>query len=234
MSNSWKRVKNRKHKSFKPELNIEEIPYDKILWDRTFIKKKGVDIKKLRLTNIGRYSIAKKDVTSDLFNQIWDSYKISSGKKKSLSDLIVTDTNGGLGGITISSAMNCKFVNSVEIMKKHVDIIKHNISVYNLENKTKVHHTNYLSVMNNLTQDIIISDPPWGGTNYNKHPCLKLRFNNTSVVDVINNLLKRDSFKVYVLLAPYNFDIQNLVRLIISQKIIIKKYDRLYAIFIIN
>lgn len=231
----WKVLREHENAvKFRPEMEIKEIPYNKKLWDRTFIKKKGVDIKKLKLTNIGRYSVAKKNVTTDLFTQIWNAYKISSGKKKSLSDLIITDTNGGLGGITISAAINCKFVNSVEIMGKHVDILNNNVSVYKLKKKVKIHHTDYLSVMNTLSQDIIISDPPWGGPEYNRHPCLKLRVSNLNIVNIINKLNKTESFKVYVLLAPYNFDIQNLLRLTEIPKILIHKYERLYAIFIIN
>jgi hypothetical protein len=51
---------------FISEQKIEDFPYQKNIWERTFPEKKGVDLTKLRLTNIGRYSIAKLNVTNDL------------------------------------------------------------------------------------------------------------------------------------------------------------------------
>lgn len=217
---------------FKPEMKIEEIPYDERLWKRTFLRKPGIDFKKLKLTNIGRYSIAKSDLTKVFMKQVWSAYKLSSGKKRKMSDLIITDTNGGLGGLTIAAALKGCKVNSVEITEEHSKIIKHNAGVYGLD--VNVINADYLKVMNTLSQDVIISDPPWGGTDYYKQPCLKLKFNDTNVVDIINQLHKKKAFKVFAMVAPYNFDIQNLIKLSQSYTIMVKKFRKLYVIYVIN
>ena len=227
---------NKKYKLMKfiPEKNIEKLPYDKKLWDRVFIPKKGVDIKELELTNIGKYSIAKKDVTEELPELIKSFYKIIPAKyQKKIKDLIITESNGGLGGITIGVAPYFKQINTVEITKPHTEIIKHNLNIYGIKN-VKVINSDYMDVLFNLKQDIIIADPPWGGPQAKRIPNLRLGLNNVDIVCIINELYKKNAFQMFILVAPYNFALSHFTRNIESNTYMVKKYYAHYLIFVFN
>jgi hypothetical protein len=217
---------------FISEQKIEDFPYQKNIWERTFPEKKGVDLTKLRLTNIGRYSIAKLNVTNDLKSLISEIYNLV--EKKPLKDLVITESNGGLGGLTITLAPLFKKVNTVEIIKEHAEIIKHNVSQYNLMKNVRILNADYMDVMLELKQDIIISDPPWGGLDYGNQRYLKLGLNNIDITCIINKLYDKKLFKLYVLLVPHNFDIKHFMDKIKSKSIFIQKYQSLSVIFVLN
>jgi 16S rRNA G966 N2-methylase RsmD len=230
---SWCYIDKRfKMVPFTSEQKIEDFPYQKNVWERTFPEKKGVDITKLRLTNIGRYSVAKLNVTLDLKSLISEIYNLV--EKKSLKDLIITESNGGLGGLTITLAPLFKKINVVEIIPEHAEIIKHNISQYNLMKNVKIINDDYMNVMMELKQDIIISDPPWGGLDYHKQRYLRLGLNNIDITCVINKLYDKNLFKLFVLLVPHNFDIKHFMDKIKSKSIFIQKYQSLSVIFVLN
>lgn len=232
---SWCYVnKNFKKIPFIPEKKIDMLDYQEQLWSKTFPVKKGIDLSKLCLTNIGKYSVAKLNVTDPLCKLIPRIYSLLDVKKKNLKDLIITESNGGLGGLTISLAPLFKKVNVVEIMELHADVIKHNISQYGLLKKIKIINEDFMDIMYDLKQDIIISDPPWGGPEYFKYKTLRLHLNNVDITCIINDLYKKDLFNMYILLVPKNFDIHFFTEKILSKSIFIKKYISLYVIFILN
>lgn len=227
---------NKRHKlvKFTPEKNIQKLPYDKKLWDRIFIPKKGVNFEDLQLTNIGKYSIAKKDVTKELPDLIKSFYKIIPTKQqKKIKELVITESNGGLGGITIGIAPYVKKVNTIEITGDHAKIIEHNLDMYNIKN-VKVINKDYLDVLFDTKQDIIIADPPWGGPQAKRIPNLRLGLNNVDITCIINELYKKNAFQMFVLVAPYNFALQQFTRDIESNTYIVKKYRAHYLIFVFN
>lgn len=219
---------------FIPEKHIENMPFDEKLWDRIFIKKKGIIIKDLQLSNIGKYSIAKKDVTEKLHEVIKYVYKLIPPKmRKSIKELVITECNGGLGGVTIGIAPYFKKINTVEITEDHAKIINNNLNVYGIKNVSVI-NDDYFNVMFTLKQDIIFADPPWGGPNYKSEKDLHLGLNNVDIVCIINELYKKKLFQIFILLAPYNFALSHFTNNIISDMYIIKKYRSHYLILILN
>ena len=71
--------------------------YQPRLWSRSFPKKAGVIMENLRLSNVGRYSVCKLNVSENLVKMIPKIYGLIEGKKKVMKDLVVTESNGGLG-----------------------------------------------------------------------------------------------------------------------------------------
>ena len=61
-----------------------------------------------------------------------------------------------------------------------------------------------------LNQDIIIADPPWGGTNYDKISRIRLHLNNVDITCIINKLYKKDKFKILIKLILLIHDLQML------------------------
>ena len=230
--NSWCFI-NSKHKiiKFKPEKKIESLEYDDELWSRVFLPSYKVNPKNLKLTNIGKYSAAKTHVTGALLITLRELIKAWQPGFP-LKKMVVTESNGGMGALTISLAKYVKKINTVEIIKEHVDVIKNNVEQYKLSKNVDVIHADYMDVAYKLKQDIIIADPPWGGTNYDKISRIRLHLNNVDITCIINKLYKKDKFKIFVLLVPYNFDIKLFIERSICHTMCIRKYGGLYCIFL--
>lgn len=192
--------KSKKIDKFIPEKDIKFINFDKILWNKKFWLKPKNNFNKLQLTNIGIYSIAIKDICMAIPKII----------KKYIpdKDIIITETTGGLGGLSICLINSCKLLNIVEITPIHSKVIENNLSIYNFDkNKYKIINDDYMNVMLELEQDVIVADVPWGGYAYKFEENINLGLNNVNIVCIINLLLKYKKFKLFILLIPYNFDI---------------------------
>jgi hypothetical protein len=234
IKSSWCFI-NTKHKiiKFKPEAEIKDLEYNKELWERIFPGAPGVNLKNLKLTNIGKYSAAKIHVSDKIVISLKLILKGWYPKLK-LKNTIITESNGGMGSLTIALAKCVKKVNVVEIIKEHIDIIKNNVSQYKLLPKVDIIHADYMDIAYKLKQDIIVADPPWGGTDYNKVSRIRLHLNNVDITCIINNLYIKNKFKIFILLVPYNFDIKMFIEKSISKSIFMHKYGGLYALFILN
>lgn len=204
--NNYGEFKNRNlkniRKKFIPELEPQLINYDEELFKKNFPNDKNIDFKKLKISNIGKYSMDKPDkaqILSDLIKE-----------NMGTTDLVITDANSNMGGNVINFAKNFNFVNSVEIVPFHCEILKNNIDVYNLLDKVKIHCNDYLDIMFELKQDVIFFDPPWGGPDYKKEKNLNLYLDNINIIDIVNELY--DNAKMIVLRIPRNFNIVDLLR----------------------
>lgn len=221
------------------EEDVSEVPlikYDDQKWKRLFplfdYKNKEIPInkfKKLQLTEVGIYSIAAPDISNSLIEFAKELiYKhLPSINKDSFKKLIITETNGGIGGMSISLLKLFNNLNIVELNPTHYSVIKNNIQIYgyskdNTKNIT-LYNANYLDKMLELNQDIIISDPPWGGRSYIQKNNIKLGFSNIDITYIINLLNEKNKFKIFIFLAPYNFDFNSFTRYISTKKIYIMK-----------
>lgn len=203
----------RQQKKFVPEIEPEIIDYDQDLFTKFFPHDKKVNFKNLQLSNIGAYSITDPETAqliSDIIKKFFDTTNIT-----------VTDANANMGGNSINFAQNFTKVNSVEIIKKHCDILENNLRQYNLLNKVNIVCDDYLDVMMNLKQDVVFFDPPWGGKNYKKVHNLNLKLDDINIIDIIN-AIKRVT-QIVILRVPFNFDILGLLRKIDYERINIFK-----------
>ncbi len=200
---------------------------------KTFPKAPGVNYAKLQLTNIAKYSVAKPHISNGLMavlNDLLDQYP-----SLFTVDSTITETNGGVAGLTIKMLEKFKNINVVEINPVHVQMIQNNIKVYRLDDASKniqIYNNDYLDIMYDLEQDIIVSDPPWGGYTYKNQKSLKLGLNNVSIVHIINSLYEAGRFKVFILLAMSNFDIQDFINNIVAKKINIHNMGKHYFIVV--
>lgn len=163
-----------------------------------FPEKKGIDISKLQISNIGKYSITKP-VDALFINKI--IFKYFKKNKK----IIITDATANNGGNTINFAFDFNHVNSIEIDIEQFNILKHNINTYGLKNVT-LYNDDCLNIMKTLKQDVIFIDAPWGGPSYYKIKDLDLFLSKKNIVDVVKNLYDNKSFKLCVLKVPKNYN----------------------------
>jgi len=167
-----------------------------------FPEKKGIDISKLQISNIGKYSISKPDDALIINKIIFKYFK----KNKRI---IITDATANNGGNTIHFAFDTHHVNSIEIDTEQFNILKHNINTYGLKNVT-LYNDDYLNVMNTIRQDVIFIDAPWGGPCYYKIKDLDLFLGKQNIVNIVKDLYDNKTFKLCVLKVPKNYNFAKL------------------------
>lgn len=178
-----------------PDVAPVFLPYSEKAWMRMF----GVNDPNLQMTNIGSYSIAKPHIQADLV-AVLHQFLPSAGL------MVVTETHGGVGGFTKILAENFRHVNSCEILPQHCQVIENNMKIFGRANVSVV-CGDYAAVGDELEQDVIISDPPWGGPSFHNQKYIRLGVGNVDITYIINRLFRLKKCRFFILFAPYNFDI---------------------------
>jgi predicted RNA methylase len=231
--------KKKQFEPYTPETDVKMQKFNLNLWRKKFPTELFIDNKtmqknlsKLQLTNIGVYSIATPAISKSLLEFVIQLCKTSN---IDLDNLVVTETNGGLGGFSLRMAFHFKKINIVEINPQHAAIIENNLSVFGADANTdiKIYIDDYLNIMDTLKSDVIICDPPWGGYEYSKQKSMKLGMDGINIVCVINEIIKKKLTKIFILMTPKNYDICDFVQSVIlptGSNIIIHKLDKHYLI----
>ena len=200
----------------------KDIEFDKI----NDIFPKTYNIEKIRITDVGLYSITKKN----------EAYFITSIISKSFmnSDYTITDSTAGIGGNTMSFQMcdNILKVNSVELDELHFNILKNNINLYRDSDKVNLINANYLDICKKIEQDVIFFDLPWGGRDYKKNEQVSLGLENSNgkhvnIITIINDM--KNFAKIQVLKVPTNFNFNDFFKEINYNKIKIHKIFNKYT-----
>lgn len=193
--------KNKEIIIFEPEISIVEEKVTKEIYDKYFPKLEDEnDYHKLRISNIGLYSITKPKVSKKIIKIMFKLVKNWN--------INVTDAFGNTGGMTIMLAKYFAHVNTTEITPQNCEILKNNLKVYGVSHKVNVVCGDYLDHMLSFKQDLIFFDPPWGGTDYNKKYTLHLGINNVNINCIINKLV--DNAKYIFLRIPFNYNLNDL------------------------
>lgn len=160
--------------------------------------------KKLMMTDKGVYSISRP------LHAKWIT-KCIKETVGNCNELVITDATAGLGGNTLNFAKNFKKVNAVEINDIHFKVLKNNIESFQYKN-IELFHENYLNIgIENINEDIVFIDPPWGGKKYHTIKYFNIRLGKVPIFKVIN-LLRCKGTNYVVLKAPYNTNVTNLLR----------------------
>ena len=122
--------------------------------------------------------------------------------------LTITDATAGLGGNVISFSEKFKQVNAIEIDKSRFAMLFNNTSIYNLSNIVLI-NDDYTNIIQNLRQDIVFIDPPWGGPDYKLKQKIELKLGNLKMDQIINKL--EGKCKLVCLKLPYNYNIDTIV-----------------------
>ena len=172
-------------------LNRDKIKY-------YFFNTKNVIKEDLIFTSDSLYSSSKLLGSKRLIDIIFKHFK-----KK---NLIITDCTANIGTDAINLAHVFKFVNAVEISELNYLALENNINTFNLKNKMKCYHNDINNIIDNLQQDVIYIDAPWGGPNYKNKTKIDLYLGDIDIVDFY--LMKKNIKSVFIFKVPcnYNFD----------------------------
>jgi len=175
---------------FTPDINLAK---------KTF-PDADIDYSKLLMTSEGVYSVSGKDPAKILVKIIYKYVKTY--------DATITDGTGNNGSDTLMLGKYYKNVNSIEYDKTNYKALKNNVDVYDLKNVNVINGDTTVE-LNNLTQDVIYIDAPWGGPDYKKYAQLKLYLGKMELSDIFNKY--KSKAKVFVFKVPYNYNINNFI-----------------------
>lgn len=136
-----------------------------------------------------------------------DDWDVLSNSEKALKT-VITDMTAGVGGNVIAFSKQFQYVNAIEIEVQRYDQLKHNVKQYELEN-VNVYNGNSLDYVindNQLNQDVLYIDPPWGGDDYNQEDLITLKISNIDIEDIINNIFEKKRAKMIALKLPSNYN----------------------------
>jgi len=128
-----------------------------------------------------------------------------------------------MGGMSIALAKRFSKVNTCEIVRKHCEILENNLEQYGLIKKVNITCGDYMDSMTKLTQDAIVLDPPWGGTEYKNQKHIDLGMNNVNIICIINKLL--DKSKYIYMMVPYNYKYDDLQLIDPKCNVVMKKLE---------
>lgn len=117
---------------------------------------------------------------------------------------IITDGTACIGGNTYSFSKYFKKVQAIEIDYKKFKYLQHNIKCLNTTN-IEIFNDDILNKINDLQQDMIFIDPPWGGPNYKEYVYVNLYLSGIDLSKVCEKIQYKT--KYIALKVPINFNI---------------------------
>jgi 16S rRNA G966 N2-methylase RsmD len=158
-----------------------------------------------------------QEITNIIMNYLNDfpSPVVSKSKKwaamplaKRMKKLVITEMTAGVGGNVLNFAKYFKYVNAIEIDNVRYNYLQRNIKIYGFYNVNCYNNDSIELLINgdDLVQDIIFFDPPWGGRGYKQYDNLRLKFGDYSIENICKILFQRERNKLIVMKLPNNYD----------------------------
>jgi 16S rRNA G966 N2-methylase RsmD len=135
------------------------------------------------ITNIIMNSLNDFPCPNETLIDKWNSLSLLA----KMSELVITDMTAGVGGNILNFAHYFKYVNGIEIDPIRCQYLQHNVELYEFIN-VNYYSDNAIKLLieeDDLVQDIIFFDPPWGGKDYKNFSDLRLQFGLGEEIDSI-------------------------------------------------
>ncbi len=202
--------------------NIIKISFTcaKSIFDNLSIEKYN----KLLFTEESIYSSSKIEGSKLLKNIISENL--------SNKDITITDGTANIGTDSIFLSNYFNKINSVEISNINYNALANNVNIFEKTNINTI-LGDIIIVIENLVQDVIYIDAPWGGRDYKKNDKMKLFLGDLEILDFYKKF--RNKAKVFIFKVPYNYDLDYL-KTYINNKIIIypfKKENKIKFFFLL-
>ena len=187
-----------------------------------------VDLTQLEMSNVSAYSITPWKEAISVSRTILNFFGANKQlKTKSGDELpIITDATANVGGNTISFFLSgFKKVNAIEIDEGAYKMLKNNLTVYSFP-IDQVLNIDYVSIYKDVEQDVVFLDPPWGGPDYIKSPCLDLYLSDINIIDICFDLISQNKASLIVIKVPINYNLQGLFNKIPTRRFLTHKIYR--------
>nr|WBF70685.1 hypothetical protein [Megavirus caiporensis] len=210
--NTRSNIYYKKNKRIQNIFNLKKLIFPPIIDAK--INKIMIDTESIKYIT---FNTSAQEITNIIINSVNDfpcplgkepDYWISLNNQDKAKNLIITEMTAGVGGNVLNFAKYFKFVNAIEINKIRYDYLKSNVELYEYGN-VNFYNDNSADLLirqDNIIQDIIFFDPPWGGRDYKLHKTLRLDFDKISIESICDELLKKSKAKIIVMKLPSNYD----------------------------
>ena len=108
-----------------------------------------------------------------------------------------------------------KTINAIEYSKINFTALKNNTELLCKNNNIKCYYRDTNGIIENLEQDIIYIDAPWGGRSYKKFDKIKLYLGDVEILDFY--LKNKNRSKFFIFKVPYNYDFDYLRQYIVNK-----------------
>ena len=165
---------------------------------------------------------------------IYSSSKIEGSKllrkiifeNLSNKDITITDGTANIGTDSIFLSNYFEKINSIEISNINYQALINNVNVFEKTNINTI-LGDVIIVIEDLIQDVIYIDAPWGGRNYKKNDKMKLFLGDLEILDFYKKF--KNKAKIFIFKIPYNYDFDYLKNYI-NNKIIIYPFKKEHKI----
>ncbi len=181
------------------------------------------NIEDIQMTTEGLYSVSGTHASKHLCNLIKKFFK-------NRMNLIITDATANNGSDTIMLAQNFDTINAIEKDEINFNVLKHNISLYDLKN-INLFNASLLDIIPTIKQDVIYIDAPWKTTheeNYKLSNCLKLYIDNKEISEILK--IYKKYCKLFIFKVPINYDFTNFIQKTNVNKCYIYSYSNKHNI----
>ncbi len=145
------------------------------------------------------------------------------------------DYTAGVGGNVLSFCRCFNKVIGIELIKERCEYLLNNISVYGFKNISVINESsidyNEESLLT-VNPNVVFVDPPWGGNDYKNSETLRLKLGETSVEDLVINIINKFS-SYYKIKIDETIDDESKAKLInnnYNNKLIVLKLPKNYDI----
>jgi 16S rRNA G966 N2-methylase RsmD len=191
------------------------------------------------------FASSAREITNIIMNNLSDfpcpescvleKWKVKTLDKR-MKHLVISEMTAGVGGNVLSFANYFKYVNAIEIDPIRYTYLNKNIKLYGYNN-VNCYNADSLTLLvekDDIAQDIIFFDPPWGGKNYKLHSTLRLRFGEYSIENVCKVLFQRPRNKMIVMKLPNNYDYEYMLEELKEYRISKILLDRMTIVVVKN
>jgi len=149
---------------------------------------------------------------------------------------VITEMTAGVGGNVLNFAKYFKYVNAIEIDPIRYNYLDKNIILYDFENVNCYNEDsiNFLIDKNDIVQDILFFDPPWGGKDYKLFSNLKLTFGPYSIENVCKLLFQKKYNKMIIMKLPNNYDFNFMIEELKEYRLSKYVLDRMTIVVVKN
>lgn len=184
---------------------------------------------------ISEYSMSDLDISTQLNKDDEPKWKEKSLDKR-MNQLVITEMTAGVGGNILNFANYFKYVNAIEIDPIRYNYLKKNVSLYGFTNVNCYNDNSIKMLVENddIVQDIIFVDPPWGGKDYKIHHNLRLSFGDYSIENICKILFQKARNKMIALKLPNNYDFDYLKNELIDYRVSKVSLEKMTIVIIKN
>lgn len=156
------------------------------------------------ITNIIMNNLIDFPCPKNINQQKWEIIPLD----KKMKYLVITEMTAGVGGNVLNFANYFKYVNAIEIDMTRYYYLDKNIKLYGYNNINCYNNDSkkLLIDKDDIVQDIVFFDPPWGGKDYKLHSNLRLNFGVETIENICKLLFQKETNKMIVIKLPNNYD----------------------------